>query len=885
MKYIITLLIVLSVTLFYGQHSSPVQIQGDMPVKLGYDYKNKYASNNELLKLLAPSQAKTADQLWFQYTLKYKIQGIIASKIVWQIFLSTPRIEQTIRYKAFDISQVLIPGRADFSLVWRDKSSNIKKSYAVNKLEMKGMNDPSEKIVEPDTSGYAGSSLEINDFVVYFDDKQFKSIKEKLLLIDEYYNADTRLKELKNALSAIKTDSINKVMDYKKTLENAKKTIDQTKDKKFAEKLSLQLNDPVELEKNLREISIQTQVLTDSIQKIISQMYLAWYKQGVRAKNECKNELAKQSFNKSIELKSDFVPAHLALIDIYQMNNEHAIAVSKILYVYDNLAFLPDEKTEMYRKLTVTITAMLGESAKLNKTGEYQQALAVCDSCQRISDRFKDYSLPDDFSLQRKTAVQGIFAKMAEPAKSQLNIKTIEVAQSIIDSAFRFAYQNIKWITDTLQVRENYKKIIELRIIAGNDEFKQKRYSEAGDQLNKAAEICRLHNFENTEITKLLIQVNTAIYEQMIEKADAMFKTGKLFSALQIISDAQMIERKYGLVANGRLINLLNEINLKRYQNLILQGQDEYSKNNCQDAVKSFEMALQMQLEHNYADTGKLKNQLLEAAKCYISFIIKKAEKEASKNQVTQAQYYHALAKNLINRYKISQDSILMQQFNSLNKAISSQECQNAQFEYEIQFNAALKFIEQKNFIEADNYLNKAIRISDEHATCIIETKSAIEKKEWLKPAIQYQKNFISIDKLVENQNFPDFLLKFEETRQLFESKQLDQYGFQFPDFYSFVRNQQPTDFMNDAIEYFTEKSEFDKALNLLNELFNRQILPERTKESQILLGMKLAAHDAVFNSKVNPRDQVKNYMKDESWYSVLKKTYLTEWKAKSKKK
>lgn len=856
---------------------------GENNFTLKFDYKNEYENNNEILKLLAKAESKEAEKFHVSYLVKFKLTGQVEKKNNMQVYFSSVELMQAIKYKQFDLNDLMLPGKADFVLIRRNAGKDIVKTYPAKRVSIKIGDTYSEKITDPDTTGTYGSKLEMVELALHFDDKGLKSIKEKMATVDDYYNSDLVMKELIQSLKAIDPDQIEKVTEYLDKVKAAGKTIENTEDKKLSQKLSLHLFDPIGMGVTLKEAKNLHKGISDTLQSIANHLYLAWYNQAKKLHAEKMNKEALERLQKCIALKNDFVPAYLEKALILQEDGNFLSSLEVLKTVFTTLKNTPDEKLTIQNLTLKVVDKGISDANVFCLNQNFESAIVLLDSCSSIARQFGKLTLSSTFQDVKKKAYQGKYGQIGNSASQFMVFEKVQEGLFIVDSAHGFALKNLDWVGDTLLTHGYYEKIMILYFEKGKALLQEKKFMLAREPLESALKIGLTHSLEVSIVKKQLYENDLGIVDEWIKQADGLFREEKLFSALQLLQQVQEMQLAKSLPPDGRLIDLLLLINGKRYENLVQQGRQSLDKQLCDEALQFFESA--MEVEKNLPNQVKtdLRPGLVDAAKCYVFQLIKSAEKEAGRNRLNEARRYYAISQNVLNRYQIVPDSLIESRFLELNQSIFSQECKNAQFNFEIQLSAALKFIEQKNFIEADNSLNKAVRISDENAKCQIVTIEALEKKSDIKQAIVYQSKMKEIDRLIEKENFPDFLVSYEDARKFHEDNNLTRFNVNHLPFYDFVKNQQPTNFINEAIEYFCKKSELDAALNLLHELYGRGIAPERTKISQIVLGQEFGAHDATFSPTINPRDQVLKYIKDDSWYSLFKKTYQMEFKKKRK--
>ena len=196
-----------------------------------------------------------------------------------------------------------------------------------------------------------------------------------------------------------------------------------------------------------------------------------------------------------------------------------------------------------------------------------------------------------------------------------------------------------------------------------------------------------------------------------------------------------------------------------------------------------------------------------------------------------------------------------------------------------MQFNSALHFIEKKNFIEADNALNKAIKISNENSVCHIITINALNKKQEISPVIKYQKMMLGIDKLIDENSYQGAIKEYLTAEKFFAENNISKFGLEIETLFNFIKNNETLNFVNFAVKYYTNNNNYDNALILLNNLSAKGYERSWAKNNQTLLGTQLAIRDFNAKPEANYKTKLIKYTKNNKWYNSLKKAYIKQWK------
>ncbi len=427
---------------------------------LKFDYKNEYENNNEILKLLAKAESREVEKFNISYLVKFKLVGQMEKKNSMQVFFSSIELMQAVKYKQFDLNDLMLPGKADFVLIRRNTSKDIAKTYPAKRVSIKIGDSYSEKITDPDTIGISGSKLEMVELSIYFDDKGYKAIKEKLSTIDEYYNSEVVIKDLIRSLKAIDPDQIEKVMLYLDQVKAAGKTIENTEDKKLSQKLALHLFDPIGLGVTLKEAKTLHKSIADTLQSIANHLYLAWFNQAKKLHADKKNKEALERLQKCIALKNDFVPAYLEKALILQEEDDFPASLKELKTAFTTLKITPDEKLTIQNLALKVVEKSVKDANVFCLNQNFDSAIVLLDSCLSISRQFGKLTISSAFQDVKKKSYQGKYEKIGNSASKLMVFEKIQEALAVVDSAHAFALKNADWVGDTMLTHGFYEKIM-----------------------------------------------------------------------------------------------------------------------------------------------------------------------------------------------------------------------------------------------------------------------------------------------------------------------------------------------------------------------------------------------------------------------------------------
>ncbi|MCD4745434.1 MAG: hypothetical protein K8R58_03960 [Bacteroidales bacterium] len=148
-------------------------------------------THNYFIKEIAKIELKNLDQVKFTYFYKiYKcIKEIPPGNFKAVIKINSDTCIGKIFYKGFNISDVLIPSKADF-IVNILNNNNIFKSYKIKNLILKLKKTGAVKLKFNDTLTDKQYSLDIKDIRFYSDSSDKIAFNNRLMLINDYYASE-----------------------------------------------------------------------------------------------------------------------------------------------------------------------------------------------------------------------------------------------------------------------------------------------------------------------------------------------------------------------------------------------------------------------------------------------------------------------------------------------------------------------------------------------------------------------------------------------------------------------------------------------------------------------------------------------------------------------
>jgi len=208
-----------------------------------------------------------------------------------------------------------------------------------------------------------------------------------------------------------------------------------------------------------------------------------------------------------------------------------------------------------------------------------------------------------------------------------------------------------------------------------------------------------------------------------------------------------------------------------------------------------------------------------------------------------------------------------------------TQECINAQNEYDVHLGNAKNNLMNKYYLLADKDFEIAFKVTDNYPNCMIDKTEAMNLKKDVQPAIDFLKKSIAIDDDVKSNRYSNAIAEYIEIEKFYNLQQIDKnFGLTLLPMADYIAKQENS-FIIFSVNYYTIGNSYENALKLLDVLKSRTTASKVVKNEQKFLGNQLAIRDHANNPSQNYKVAVLEYTRADKWYKNLGKSYLKQWK------
>lgn len=410
----------------------------------------------------------------------------------------------------------------------------------------------------------------------------------------------------------------------------------------------------------------------------------------------------------------------------------------------------------------------------------------------------------------------------------------------------------------------------------------QGKYSDALAAVDKAEVFCNSIPAYTCNDTIRLIRTDchNGIYANYLKSADNLFAQKKLDEAENEIEKAIDYQKQFSqyILNNQAAIDIKQKIKIEQYYAAMKKGKEEMDIKNYRAAFFQFNKASAIEALYPVKKDKQLP-ELLKKSKLEVLLLdIDDANKAVTANDLTKAREILIQVIDAQKFYGLLDNSKLSVKIESLKKAIFSQECMNAQKDYDAKIAAASISISEKNFIAAETSYSEALQTVDKFRDCGINTDLAIAGKKNVEKPAQYQRTFAQCNDLANSRNYSGAIDAYNKLTIFYNSNNIGNSGISHQPLHLYIATFE-SGFVLFGVTWHINTGDIDNGFYLLKQLRQRNYKKALTKNQQIGLARGFAIRDFKANSTLNAKLKVAEYTVGDKWYSYFTKEYQKQIK------
>lgn len=623
-----------------------------------------------------------------------------------------------------------------------------------------------------------------------------------------------------------------------------------------------------------------------------------YYRKAVLSKSDKKTKEAYEYLQKSIQSNPKNVMANYELAKISLDSGSIAKTTERLVKVIDS--FLPTEEESLLCKnlLVYTYDKNLLQSLSLIKQGKYAYAVDILKELET-------YCMQDPMQVCNKGVIannlavcqNNIYKEHIDVTKKAIAKGRNDVAADFIANTHDYFLRNRDAISDTADFDEVVNVVVNSYLVQAKSMPEARNNEAKMDLLHKARELAAMvgGNFEEG-ILKQIAALQGTLQESdpVLDSLEAAApNTGYAEKYPEFIketeSDAELevkkIEQDYietssnknpqksTAVVNTQTPNLRKEIDNKFFETLSYLKVNNYDK-----ALEVLESA--NKLAQIDAEKEEVEKMYVAAIREVTAKRMSKAEYAIFQGEVETADSLVALTDELLERYKMKNDSVIVKIMNSYLRAIDKKVCDKKQEEINVMVYNIIDCIRQNDFYLAEDYINRAMQIKGS-SECRLDKSRLRALKRQIEQPLEYVKKREVIDDILASGDTNNYLREYAALEHYFVTHNLKEMSVQHRPLreilYSFGNDQLAIT----TIEQLMKYRQFEQSVEALASLKDFGYKAKHTKKIQKKIGQMMSLEESKRNEKIAQSNRLMDKYENDKWFKYLIKSYkknLIKW-------
>ncbi len=785
---------------------------------------------------LSVSSGKPAFSTEFIITQDENVRLTKVNSTQYDVFVTIGniRLSGDTKYKGFSMAEQLVPTGLKFNLERVSKTGQVLERFPFDNVDLTGATTTVANFRATDTTGL------FTEQTARLGDKQFIYVKEakgrfdaRTILIDDYYASIPQMEALSTDLKKVNPDDFENIDAQQNALNQCIARLNKITANNFPQNLNLVAADPAGYNPRFQELNALSQDLNARIQRTKAEIPARYHQRGLAWLQQNKVPLANTDFMSAVRLDPAYAPAHLELARLRYREGDVPGAKSRLLTIFN--ACQPDDIT---RQAAIQLGTTIYQNHIANadyaiKQRKYPTGLTALAEARSLCTDLKLACTPQLDELAG-LAHTGIFTAKVDTARMTLQASNFETAEKLAYEAIDYQKANATFVKDAgpaIRVQADAQMRIYQRIVANaNTLASEGKLKAAESEAKSALEYQKNHTAAiatPTAAEQTMNRVMGLIYKDDIARAKTLQTTKQHREALALLDEAVVIESKYPVVKDAALWGLV-QANAKP---IVLE-----------DAAKGQEMA--------------------------------------KSNKLTEARNLTQSVKAMSAQYKLQADIEVSKAVDNLNGAIFSQECTNAQNDFDAAINEADVQKRLKKFIEASAAYDRGLKVVADQALCGIDAKRASEGRIAIAMAVKYQQLLLDAQAAVDRNDSKAAIDTYLKAGELSLSENLNQrFGLVHATLFDYINESGRVEFVRFGSTYFREKKDYEPSLNLLHKCVQLGVQTSLIKDQMKRLGGELAIRDKQTEPGSDAKLKAAEYTRGNSKLNTLAKAYIKQRK------
>lgn len=879
--------ILLLFTFVFGMVKSTTMAAESFVLNESASYKFEYSSdksqklkiNNFFIKELAKHNLTSLRNTNFvyHYTVTKAFNKIDPNTYSVDIGLVGEGFSGDVHYRNFDISDILQPDMADFTVVVVDKGNYY---HAHDFASLKFAGEAGFKSSFVFETNYINREYDvlIDNLEFYSSESDKQLFFDRITYIDNYYAAISAMnkvldgmKHINYRLSSI-TENFIKINEYERIYNKIASS-------DFVDHLNLETNDVAGYHKKLREFQIELENCQDRLCTVLSSMEYIELDKLIPEVAEIYVDEVSRFFVLSQNVTHSQQTYYYDLSTIKYSSSLIGDLQQGLLNILSKTKYCNDTDF-VYDKLKVEIyNAYLRKARELIDVEQYHIAKGVLINAENFYFIAIGKRIPLELNIMLSKANYGIYNSYLHLIDRAIDIGNYELAENYIEKARNFQADNSSTIISNKYIRKVSEELVKLYINKGYEISQDEDFGEAIYCFEQAQRICHnIGQFNHDYVIKHgLIQARNGFYQSLIEQAKQEIEVGEEMKAKDHLDAAyeMALEFPTQITISEEFKSIQSDLNYQVYLKDISEGKKLLAMGNYTLAYKKLLHALELEEKSQFEIYQPLPEIFAQAATPYLVDLCGIAEVKVIKNELDEARMIYDRCFNLQSAYGLNYEPALQSSLALLNNNIFAKQCELANEDFESIIIAFNNQIESGDFVEAMETLKETETVSGQNYYCEFDHAKVAVLEAKYQPAADYQILAEEAQKALYENDRDRFVKLYEEMEQLSESYEVIRKRIEPMPLHYLFSVKKNLAFLERSINDYQSEEEFNTALKILQVLQANNYSGKDTRNLQEKLAQKLAYADNESAQYVDPKQEVEKYTKGDSWYKHFKKAYI----------
>ncbi len=623
-----------------------------------------------------------------------------------------------------------------------------------------------------------------------------------------------------------------------------------------------------------------------------------YYRKAVFARVNNRHKEAYDYLQKSIENNPRNVMSNYELAKISLDSGAVLATTDRLTKVIST--FSPSEEESLLCKnlLVYTYDKNLLTSLSLIKQGKYAYAVDILKELEQ-------YCKNDPMGICNKGIVDknltlcqnNIYKEHIDITKKAIAKGRNDVAGDFIANTYEYFQRHREAISDTA----DFDQIVDIVVssyIAQAKAMPEAKHNEAKmDLLHKAKELAAMVGGEFEEnILKQIASIQGTLNESdpVLDSLEAAAPNeGYAEQYPEFIKETEKdaeeevkaIEKEYVPSSGNENPKKSTAEQNKKTPNLRKEIDNRFFESLSYLKVNNYDKALEVLESANKLAVIDAEKEAVE--KMYISAIrevtarrMHNAEYAIFQGEVEKADSLVARTEELLERYKMKEDTVIVRIMNSYLRAIDNKVCSKKQDEINAMVYNIIDCIRQNDFYLAEEYINRAMQIKGSSECRLDKTRLRALKRQIEQP-LEYVKRRETVDELLATGDTSRYLKEYAELEAFYITHSLKDMSVQHRPIREVIYS-----FGSDAlaiatIEQLMKYRQYEQSVEALAALKDFGYKARHTKKIQKQIGKMMSLEETKRNEKIAQSNRLMDKYSSDKWFKHLIKSYkknLIKW-------